>query len=135
MAAQAIIPIGSRSDCNPADRRGHFWLFAGAWAVDAPTRTRFVRARRAGAAKTDREDDRMDRAQMDRASTRKKRAMTRQVPSRFDSRLCCIQCDGCDSKANAMNNPGLGHNCHNIFLSRISWLIHFVPRVNLEAEV
>ena len=67
MGAPAIIPMGSRSGCYPADRGGHFQYFAGAWAMDAPARTRFVRARRADAAKTDREDAWMDQAQMDRA--------------------------------------------------------------------
>jgi len=64
--------------------------------------------------------------------------MTLQTPSRFDFRLggvAAFAVEGCDSNANAMNNPGLGHNCPNIFLSRISQLIHFVSRVNLEAEV
>jgi hypothetical protein len=48
----------------------------------------------------------------------------------------CACCDTwCDSKVNALNNPGVRPNWHNIFLSRISVLIHFVIRVNLEAEV
>jgi hypothetical protein len=50
-------------------------------------------------------------------------------------RRCGIWHERCDSNANAMNNPELSHNCPNIFLSRISQLIHFVSRVNLEAEV
>jgi hypothetical protein len=36
----------------------------------------------------------MDRAQMDRASTRKKRAMTLQPPSRFDFSLCGVAAFG-----------------------------------------
>ena len=67
MAAQAIFPMGSHSRCYPADRWGHFQHFAGAWAMDAPARTRFVRAGCADAAKADREDAWMDQAQMDRA--------------------------------------------------------------------
>jgi hypothetical protein len=94
MAAQAFIPMGSHSGRNPADRRRHFQLLASTWAMDAPARTRFVRTRRAGAAKADREDAWMDRAQMDRASTRKKRAMTLQPPSRFDFSLCGVAAFG-----------------------------------------
>src|SRR5450755_3144892 len=49
--------------------------------------------------------------------------------------LCRVATYWCDSKVNALNNPGVRPNWYNIFLSRISALIHFVSRVNLEAEV
>src|SRR5882762_7853336 len=94
MAAQAIFPPSSHSGCYPADRRGHFQHFAGAWAVDAPARTRFVRARRADAAKADREDAWMDQAQMERARTHKKRAGTLKVPARFVFGLCGVAAFG-----------------------------------------
>src|SRR5712671_4843897 len=47
-----------------------------AWTVDAPARTPFVRARRPDTAKAPGADARLDRAQVDGASTRKKRALT-----------------------------------------------------------
>jgi hypothetical protein len=51
------------------------------------------------------------------------------------TQACACRDTWCDSKVNALNNPGVRPNWHNIFLSRISVLIHFVSRVNLEAEV
>src|SRR5260370_33711596 len=88
MAAQAFIPMGSHSGRNPADPRRHFQLLASAWAMDAPARTRFVRTRRAGAANADREHAWTVLAQIDRAQTRTKRAMTLPPRSRFDFRPC-----------------------------------------------
>jgi len=51
------------------------------------------------------------------------------------TQACARRDTWCDSKVNALNNPGVRPSWHNIFLSRISVLIHFVSRVNLEAEV
>ena len=51
------------------------------------------------------------------------------------TQACACRDTWCDSKVNALNNPGVSPNWYNIFLSRISLLIHFVSRVNLEAEV
>src|SRR5713226_8397803 len=76
LVAQAIVAAGADSACHCADGRRHFQLFAGARTVDAPARTPFVRPGHPDAAKTDGADAGMDRAQMDRASTRKSRATT-----------------------------------------------------------
>jgi hypothetical protein len=51
------------------------------------------------------------------------------------TQVCACRDTWCDSKVSALNNPEVRPNWHNIFLSRISVLIHFVSRVNLEAEV
>src|SRR5713226_7871216 len=75
LVAQAIVAAGADSACHSADGWWHFQLFAGARTVDAPARTPFVRPGYPDAAKTDGADAGMDRAQMDRAPTRKSRTM------------------------------------------------------------
>ena len=75
LAAPAIVAADPDSPGHIVDRRWHFQLFAGAGTLDAPARTRFVRAGPAIPRKADGAGARLDRTQMDRASTREKRTV------------------------------------------------------------
>src|SRR3954467_2095970 len=77
LAAPAVVAMGADSARGSSDHRGHLFLPAGARTMDAAARAAFVGAGRAVSARAARPPARLDRTQMDRASARKGRALTR----------------------------------------------------------